>query len=303
MSKYDLYREYTEVFAKLLNESSSKIREDLERYIRGEISQDFHKRANQDRGVKDNNRYILNYVKETMRDVMKDFMSDYKASRNLYNHICELFNKYKKDPIYNKLNVYQELFNVQIWLLNRELEDFIDAIATLTCESYADLIMLSVLGISEEQYIQLLIRILKTAGSPSTEDMLYHGYGERILSVLQAAFPGESLILTESPSELNMRDSEQKKFILALRQFQNPGNESRRILSNRAIYFNNQYLNKCKVRIEDLVRSGKLDSIRDLYASINSDSIVDSFRSMRIASYRFRAKLMKEILQGMLGDK
>jgi len=281
-----------EILKRILNGKEKEIANDLIKWFKEQICKDYKKLAAKE-NINDDRKYYRYFFIKFIKEILNDQLSDHHSSCDVYYVIESTFRKYNPHLRPNDIGAYGGMYNDRIWLINRDLHSIIDDIVTLAYESYADLVMLTVLDITEKEYLELFIRIFYTAGNLYAKDMLNFGYGERIISVLKTKFNDGKVLNAKNMNEFDNESDEYKDFIITLSKFMNDQEEEHRVLTNFSIEYNVRYLSECKEKIDKRTEQESLKSIRELYNCISTKSIVEGIEEMRKLSYDFRKDINK----------
>ena len=172
-------------------------------------------------------------------------------------------------------------------LLSNDMGKYINAIHSLTNESFADLVMCNILGISMDNYAELFYYKNAEMYGYSMSSFLKRNRkdatGERIISVILANGTTLDNITPKAETKYN-------QYISTLKIYMNANNNDRKdftFLPKQVLLTNKSYLKRC-LEILNQKDSYELNQLRDIYKNITSKSVSDSVGDMLKEVYAFR---------------
>lgn len=180
-----------------------------------------------------------------------------------------------------------EIMDNNLKLLFNDMGKYINAIHSLTNESFADLVMCNLLGISMENYAKLFYSKNAELYGSSMSSFLKRNRkdatGERIISVILANNATLDNITPKAETKYN-------QYISTLKIYMNANNNDRKdftFLPKQVLLTNKKYLKQC-LEILNQKDSDQLNQLRDIYKNITSKSVSDSVGDMLKEVYAFR---------------
>lgn len=260
------------------------------------IGEMLYKKFCNNKTEKDEFEYYQVKTKSFFEGAIKEIID---SPDNLLGYIEEEYLKIFRDGRQNLIEEVQNIYtltrimrrNLSVFLLDRHLTNMIEGIHSLTNESYADLIMYKILGLSGKEYIHLFYDANRELLQENNIAFLYaNATGERILSVLEA--------LGENIKEMRVNDDDllYMDYLEKLKGFKARENE----LRNKNIFFpksvildNKCYLISCLKKIQERNLDKKFEPIRLLYKKVTDQDIYSSVQSIFETVYEMRLDIEK----------
>lgn len=245
---------------------------------------------------KDEFEYYQVKTKSFFKGAIKEIID---SPDELFGYIEEEYLKIFRDGRQNLVEEVKNVYaltrimerNLSVFLLDKHLAKMIDGIHSLTNESYADLIMYKILGLSGKEYIRLFYDANKELLSEKNIAFLYeNATGERILSVLEAM--GEDIEVVCAGED----DLLYNIYLGKVKEFKERDN----LLRNKNIFFprniildNKYYLISCLTKIQEQKLEEQFESIRTLYKEVTEQDIYSSAQSIFKIVYEMRLDIEK----------
>lgn len=185
--------------------------------------------------------------------------------------------------------------NLKVIQQDRHLETMVQGIHSLTNESYADMIMCKLLGVSGEEYVNLFYKANEELlGKKDVSFLLHDATGERILSVLKV-LKYDVKQLKNSAND----DTQYHKYLETLSEFwKNDDGERKAVfkLPKEVFMDNVEYLQCCVDELNDYSDNGKkFQEIQEIYRDVTEKDIYASAERILDIVYKMRVSLEEEL--------
>lgn len=217
-------------------------------------------------------RFFEMYMKKLLIEDKEILLESVDESlKQFYKNTSRSINEYIRDTSY-----MMKVLRNNIDIVTANSNSVIQAIHTLTNESFADLIMCEVLGIDMDEYVDLFYNMHKEEiDDPTAYFLNYstHATAERIVSVVRC-YDKKIGELNSDISDQNYYEYKRKLMVYSEECEENGCKKMQKILPPAVIRNNIKYLKECRSKIKEQCK--ELRVLQNKYKAIVGENIFES---------------------------
>lgn len=233
----------------------------------------------------------------------------------LLNAICNMLENQQDflDGLFNKISILPNITKIKledfytlkkvadrnITMLKLKYSSIIESVHELMKESYADLIMILVLGLTLEEYVLTFYNPLNSLYGNPSDTLSKSNIGERIASVLFAFDSSVQKLDFKSYPNIDNDNGKFSDFLNELKLYtyerKDIPNKKTNMLSFSSIDFNSGYLKKCKESYNmSHLEDERILRIRKIFKVLKENKILNNIEMIRNYTMKYRDNMFVE---------